>query len=216
MNLVITIGRSFGSGGRHLGQLLARRLNIGYYDKELLTESARRAGVCPEFFEKNDERSPSFFTGLFSFSMGYSPVHYYAGATSIGDDGVYKAQSEFIQHLAQQGPCVIVGRASDYVLRDHDRLVSVFVHAPAEACVKRIMKRQPELSAKEARQLAEKTNKLRSNYYNFYTDHKWGDAATYDLCFDTSKMSMEDIVEVIVEYIRRRWKGDPSLNQVTL
>lgn len=207
MNLVITIGRSFGSGGRQLGQLLAKRLGIDYYDKKLLTESARRAGVSPAYFEKNDERSPSFFTGHFSFSVGYSPVHYYAGATSIGDDGIYKAQSELVQHLSEKGPCVIVGRASDYILRDHDKLLSIFVHAPIDSCVERIMKRQPELSAKEARQLAEKTNKLRSNYYNFYTDRKWGDAKTYDLCFDTSKMSMEDIVEVIVEYINRRFKN---------
>lgn len=211
MNLVITIGRSFGSGGRHLGQLLATRLNIGYYDKELLTEAARRSGVRTEFFEINDERSPSFFTGLFSFSMGYSPVHYYAGATSIGDDGIYKAQSELIQHLADQGPCVIVGRASDYVLRNHGKLLSIFVHAPIESCVDRIIERQPELSRKEARQLAEKTNKLRSNYYNFYTDHKWGDASTYDLCFDTSKMKLEDIVEIIIDYINRRWTGEGVL-----
>ncbi|MBD5243441.1 MAG: cytidylate kinase-like family protein [Bacteroides sp.] len=203
--IVISIGRTFGSGGRILGQKLAARLHIGYYDKELLVESARRAGVSPEFFERNDERFPSFLNGMFSFSMGYSPLSYYAGATSISDDSLYRAQSDFIRHLADSGSCVIVGRTSDYVLRDFPGLVSIFVHAPMNVCVDRIVTRQPELTREKARKLAERVNKLRANYYSFYTDRTWGAASSYDMCFDTSLMDMDALVEVIVDYISRRF-----------
>ncbi len=204
-NLVITIGRQFGSGGRDLGKRLADRLGMKYYDKELLHEAARRCGMSPEFFEKNDERFPSFLNGLFSFALGFNPVTHYAGSTSISDDSLYRAQSDFIHSLAETEPCVIVGRSADYVLRDHPRLVSIFVHAPIEECVRRIRSREPELTHEKARQKAEKINKLRANYYNFYTDKSWGSAHSYDLTFNTSLMPMDDIVEVIYEYVKRRF-----------
>lgn len=203
--IVITIGRQFGSGGRELGHKLAARLGFKYYDKELLSEAAKHAGVRQSFFERNDERFPSFLNGIFSFSFGLSSVNCYAGSTSISDDSLYRAQSDFIHSLADKDHCVIVGRTADYVLRDHDRLVNVFVHAPADCCVKRIMERDASLTEDKARARAQKVNKLRSNYYNFYTDKTWGHATSYDLTFDTSLMSMDDIVEVISEYVKRRF-----------
>lgn len=205
-NLVITIGRQFGSGGRELGKKLADRLGIKYYDKELLCEAAKNAGVSEEFFEKSDEKFPRFFSGLFSFTMGYNPYTLYSGSTSISDDSLYKAQSDFIRSVADKESCVIVGRSADYVLRDHDRVVNLFVHAPIDDCVKRIMRRGDKTSEEKARAMAEKTNKLRANYYNFYTDKNWGDASSYDLTFDSSLMDMDDIVEVVAEYINRRFK----------
>ncbi|MCM1484491.1 MAG: cytidylate kinase-like family protein [Muribaculaceae bacterium] len=204
-HIVITVGRQFGSGGRELGRRLASALHIGYYDKELLYSAAKRAGVTSSFFEKSDERAPSFFNGLFSFAMGFSPAATFAGATAISDDGLYSAQSDFIHSLAQQESCVIVGRTADYVLRDFPTLVSLFVHAPMEQCVARILAREPELTPEQARSRAERTNKLRAGYYNFYTDKTWGAASSYDLTLDTSLMPMDDIVDVIVEYVRRRF-----------
>lgn len=110
---VITVGRQFGSGGRELGKALADALGIAYYDKELLVESAKLAGVNPEFFQKKDERFPTFLQGLFSFSMGVTPMCYYTGASSISDDGLYKSISDFLRSVAQEKSFVVVGRSSD-------------------------------------------------------------------------------------------------------
>lgn len=203
-NFIITIGRQFGSGGRELGMCVAKKLGIPYYDKELLLEAAKKAGVSEEFFKRSDEKFPSFLNGIFSFSMGYHPYNVYAGSTSISDDNLYRAMSELIHSLAQKSSCVIVGRSADYVLRDYPRCISIFVHAPINDCVRRIMRRGDSLSAQQARTLAEKTNKLRANYYNFYTDKTWGDARTYDLTIDSSKMPMDDIADVVCDYVRRR------------
>ena len=188
-NFVVTIGRQFGSGGRILGKTVAKKLGIDYYDKELLFEAAKKAGVSEEFFKKSDEKFPKFLNGIFSFSMGYNPYTFYAGSTSISDDNLYRAMSELIHSLAEKSSCVIVGRSADYVLRDHPRCINVFVHAPIEERVKRIMARGDSLTPQQARSLAEKTNKLRANYYNFYTDKTWGDAKTYDLTIDSSQMA---------------------------
>lgn len=206
-NVVVTIGRQFGSGGRELGRKLADRLGARYYDKELLREAARRAGMSEEFFERRDERFPSFINGVFSFAFGYNSVNCYSGSTSISDDSIYRAQSDFIHSLADGEDCVIVGRTADYVLRDHPRVVNVFVHAPEDVCVERIMRRgEPDMPTPEkAKAKARRINKLRANYYNFYTDKTWGAASSYDLSFDTSKLPMDDIVEMIVEYISRRF-----------
>lgn len=203
-NYVITIGRQFGSGGRELGRMLASRLGIAYYDKELLFEAAKEAGVSPEVFERCDEKFPKFLSGVLSFSMGFNPVSCYAGSTSISDDSVYRAQSDFIRSIASRGACVIVGRSSDYVLRDHPCCINIFVHAPIEERVKRIMRRGDNPDPERARALAEKTNKLRASYYNFYTDKRWGAAESYDLTIDSSAMPMADIVEIVAAYVERR------------
>ncbi|MDE5686291.1 MAG: cytidylate kinase-like family protein [Paramuribaculum sp.] len=204
--IVITIGRQFGSGGRELGRKLADRLGFRYYDKELLSEAAEHAGVDKAFFERCDERFPTFFNGIFSSAFGLSNVNFYAGSTSISDDSIYRAQSDFIHSLADRSDCVIVGRTADYVLRDHERLVNIFVHAPIDSCVARIMARDGgSLTPDKARAKALKMNKLRANYYNFYTDKVWGAASSYDLTFDTSRMPMDRIVDVIVAYITSRF-----------
>lgn len=203
-NYVITIGRQFGSGGRELGQLLASKLGIAYYDKELLNEAAHKAGVAPEIFERCDEKSPTFINGVLSFTMGFNPVNYYSGSTSISDDSVYRAQSDFIHSVAMKHPCVIVGRSADYVLRDHPCCINIFVHAPIEECVKRIMRRGDRTTPEQARAMAEKTNKLRASYYNFYTDKRWGKAESYDLTVDSSLLPMDELADLIAEYVRRR------------
>ena len=153
---VITIGRQFGSGGRELGKKLADAFGYKYYDKELLSEAAKKAGMDPGFFEKNDERAPSFINGIFSFALGLTPNNIYTGSTAISDDSLYRAQSDFIQSLAEQGPCVIVGRSADYVLRDNPRTVNLFVHAPMDACIDRIIRREPNLSREKAKARAER------------------------------------------------------------
>lgn len=205
MNFVITIGRQFGSGGRELGKLLASTFGIEYYDKELLQEAAKQAGMCPEIFAQSDERAPSFLSGIFAVGVGYNPASCYSCSSSLTSDGVYNAQSEFIRKIANEKSCVIVGRSADYVLREHPRCVNIFVHSSQEDCIERIMRRGDRPTPEQARSIAHKTNKLRANYYNFYTDKRWGDAASYDLTINTSLLKMEDSVAIIAEYIRRRF-----------
>lgn len=201
---VITIGRTFGSGGRALGKILAERLGIKYYDKELLFEAAKKTGLSPEYFEKNDERTPQFLAGIIPLNLGFNPLAWYNGPTSISSDSIYRAQCDFIHEIASAHPCVIVGRSADYVLRDIPNVINVFVHAPIDECVRRIINRGERLTPEQARSLAEKTNKLRANYYNFYTDKRWGDASSYDLTFDSSLLPLENIADIIIEYTKLR------------
>lgn len=203
-HFVITVGRQFGSGGRELGKALADALGIAYYDKELLVESAKLAGVNPDFFRKKDERFPTFLQGLFSFAMGVTPMCYYTGASSISDDGLYKSISDFLLSIAGEKSFVVVGRSSDYILRDHPRCVNLFVHAPMSDCVRRIMARNDAIAADKAEAMARKTNKWRADYYNFFTDKTWGDAKSYDLTIDSSRMPMSANVELVRTYLRLR------------
>lgn len=201
---VITVGRQFGSGGRLIGQAIARELGIEYYDKALLVEAAKHAGINPELFERKDEKAPSFFSGIMSLNMGYSSYPLFPGTSSISDDALYRAQSEVIRALADRSSCVIVGRSADYALRDRDNVVNIFIHAPIEERVRRIIERGDASTPEQARQLAEKTNKLRAAYYNFYTDKHWGHASSYDLTFDSSRLSVGDIVSIVRLYLQLR------------
>lgn len=200
---IITIGRTFGSGGRQLGRLIADRLGISFYDKRLLVEAAQMAGYNIEYLEKNDERAPRIMGGVIPFASGFYPVSWIGDAVS-GSDSIYKAQTEFMRELANTKPCVIVGRSADYVLRDFDNVVNIFVHAPMEDCVRRILTRSECSNAGEARTLAERTNKLRANFYNFYTEKRWGEARSYDLTFDSSRLPLEAIADMVIDYVHRR------------
>lgn len=201
---VITVGRRMGSGGRALGRILADRLGIAFYDKELLMDAARRSGLCPEVFERNDERRPHFINGLFSFNMGLSVMSSFT-VSSISDDALYKAQCDFIHEIAAEGPCVIVGRSADYVLRDTPNVVNIFVHADIDDCARRIADRDKSLTREQARRVAEKINKLRANFYNFYTDKRWGDSSGYDLTFNSSTMCLDDIAQLVIDYLHLRF-----------
>lgn len=200
---VIAIGRQFGCGGREIGQLIAKGLGVAYYDKELLSEAAKSSGVNEDFFEAADERSPRFFSSLWSFNLGYNTGAYFIGDTPLSDDSIYRAQSEVMTQLADRGPCVIVGRTADYLLRDHCKVVSMFVHSSIEDRVQRIMSRGDAKTEKEAREKAEKKNKLRAEYYNFYTDKKWGDAASYDLSIDASLLGTQATAMFIIDFIKK-------------
>ncbi len=198
---VITIGRSFGAGGRELGKRLAQRLGIAYYDKELLIDAARNAGMDESIFAQNDERAPGFLSGILPMSMGYNPLARYTGPSNVGGEAVYRAQSDFIHEIAERGSCVIVGRTADYVLRDMPGVLSIFLHAPEDVCIKRILERADCLDANRARNILRKTNRLRAEFYNFYTDRIWGDAATYHLTFDSSVLPMDKMTEIIIQYL---------------
>lgn len=204
INYVITIGRQYGSGGREIGRLVADALGIKYYDKELLTESAKVAGVKPEVFEAADERSPSLFSNIWSFNLGFNSGSYLPGGSPISDEKIYAAQSNVMKTLAQESSCLIVGRSADYVLRNHPGLISIFIHSSIEERILRIMNRTGIDSAEKAREIARKKDKIRASYYNFYTDKTWGEAAGYDLAIDSSKLSTQEIADFIVKYVKLR------------
>ena len=200
-NLVITIGRECGSGGRLIGNRLAEKLNIKCYDKELLTLAAKKSGLCEEIFESHDEKPTSSF--LYSlvmdtYSFGYSS----AGFTDMPmNHKIFLAQFEAIKKLASEGPCVMVGRCADYALADNPDCFSVFVHANLDWRINRISQKYNK-NAKEAKDMINKTDKSRSSYYNYYTNKKWGSADSYNLCLDSSKLGYEKCIEEIENQLK--------------
>ncbi|MCM1309442.1 MAG: cytidylate kinase-like family protein [Bacteroides sp.] len=201
-NYVITIGRAMGSGGRELGRRLAEILGIEFYDKKLLADAARKSGLIPEMMERDDERTPSVLSGAFGVGFGSA----FASGLYVSDDAVYRAQSDVIRDLGASKSCVIVGRTADYVLRDHPRCINIFVHAPEEECIKRLLRRGDKATESEARSMIRKINKIRAGYYNFYTDKTWGAASSYDLTVDSSLLPMPELAQYVADYVRLRLK----------
>lgn len=205
-NLVITIGRQFGSGGRQVGKLLAEKLGIPYYDKEILAVAARDSGICQEMFEHHDEKPTRSL--LFSLVTG---MQMHSDASSMYMDmplnhKIFLAQFDAIRRVASEGSCVIVGRCADYVLRDNPNAVSFFIKAD----VKQRMARAVELYGVEeqkAEETVRKADKQRASYYNYYATADWGDVNNYDLCVDTGKLGIDGTVELLVNYIALREKA---------
>lgn len=200
MSKIYTIGREFGSGGRVVGEKLAERLGIKFYDKELLQQAAKESGFCKEIFENHDERPTNSF--LYSLVMDtYSGGNY--SSTPFLDmplnHKVFLAQFDTIKKIAEQESCVIVGRCADYALSDRPDCINVFVHADIEDRIKTVSKRD-NLTENKARDLIQKKDKQRASYYNYYTSKKWGDSRSYDLTLNTSKLSIDDCVELILSF----------------
>lgn len=193
---IITIGRQLGSGGREIGMCLAKKLDIPFYDKEILTEAAKKSGYTKELFERNDEKPTSSF--LYALAMGVNSFGAAYQRPLMMD--VYLAQFDTIRKLADEGPCIFIGRCSDYVLNDRDNAIDVFVHADLEARIERTM-RKHQISAKEAEGMCLRNDKDRASYYNYYSNHSWGDARFYDLCLNTSKISVEKAADLIISYM---------------
>ena len=204
--MIITIGRQLGSGGLEIGRLLAERLNLAFYDKELLTEAARHSGICPECFQQVDEQAKRTFGGVGIFGMRFPFVG--DGNTSynsmISGDNLFLIQSETIVKLAEneQG-AVFVGRCADYVLRHRNDVVSVFITANETDRVKRLCDRRGCTEA-EARDMMKKVDKQRSAYYDYYASREWGVASSYDICLNSSLLGIEGTVDAIINIVRRK------------
>lgn len=200
MNTVITIGRQFGSGGREIGEKVAEYFGIKYYDKELLTRAAKESGFCEEMIQNHDERpTNSFLYNLVmdTYSFGYNTSSFVDMPIS---HKVFLAQFDTIKKIADEGPCVIVGRCADYALAEYKNCINLFIYADEIAKVKRIMEKYqlPEVKAKE---LMTKKDKQRQSYYNYYTSKKWGRADSYDLCVNSSVLGLEGTVKLIAQYV---------------
>ena len=205
-NTIITIGRQFGSGGREIGYMVADKLGIKLYDKEMLQRAAQDSGICEELFESHDEKpSNSFLYSLVmdTYSMGYSGSTY--NDMPINHK-IFLAQFDAIKKIATEGPRILVGRCADYALEGYPNLLSVFIHADLDARIKRIAKKYDLTNAK-AKDLIIKTNKKRASYYNYYTDKRWGDADSYDVCLDSSVLGLEGTAEAIIKLIEVKEKG---------
>lgn len=198
---VIVIGRQFGSGGRRLARLLAERMNLPYYDRELLKEAAEKLGFAPSVFADSDERRPSRFRTLSSHLFGVSDVY---STSPMTREEIYRQQGEVIRDIASRGGCVIVGRSSDYILREHPGLVSVFVHAPIEWRAARIVERGDAENINEAKMLAEKIDSRRESFYNFFTPGHWGHASTYHLSLDASRIPSEQAEGIIEQFAKAK------------
>ena len=200
-NLVITIGRQFGSGGRKVGKPLAEKLDIPYYDKELLAEAAKDSGICQEIFENHDEKPTRSL--LFSLVTGMQ-MHGDPGSMYMDmplNHKIFLAQFDAIRRIASEGPCVIVGRCADYVLRDKPNAVSVFVKADIRQRMERAVSLYGVDPAK-AEETVRKADKQRASYYNYYATAAWNAVNNNELCVDTGKLGIEDTVELMKQYLR--------------
>lgn len=206
-NTVITIGRQFGSGGREIGKKLSEKLEIPFYDKELLTIAAKESGISEELFETNDEKPTSSL--LYSLSTNPYGVGGYSAMTDMPlNNKLFLAQFEAVQKLAQQGSCIIVGRCADYALRNHPQAINVFIHADLAARVKRLM-RTEKLTEPQAKEQALKIDKKRASYYNSYTGKKWGNIDSYHLTVDSGVVGIDGAVKIIEDFaaLRASYQG---------
>ena len=201
---VISVGRQFGSGGHDIGKKLAERLGIKFYDKELLLEAAKELGANPELFKKNDEKLPSFYINNLSMNLGFYTQSFTSNPVSSYYDSVQKTVCDTIRAIAARESCVIMGRCADFLLRRNPYCINVFISASPDACAKRIARRIDGLTIDDAKALARKTNKLRAEYYNFYTDKEWGHSSSYDLCIDSSRLPEEAVISQIISYVKTR------------
>ena len=188
---IITISREFGSGGRFIGEEVAKKLGIAYYDKNIINEIAEKSGLSPEYIQENAELSPK--KGLFAYA--------FAGRDITGksiEDMVYEAQRNVILELAGKEPCVIIGRNADYILKDRDDLLNVFIHGDTPEKTQRI-RQIYHVSEKDAVKMMADTDKRRMANYNFYTNQKWGKASNYTLCLNSSQLGYDRCEKIIME-----------------
>lgn len=190
---IITISREFGSGGRFIGEEVAKKLGIAYYDKNIINEIAEKSGLSPEYIQENAELSPK--KGLFAYA--------FAGRDVTGksvEDLVYEAQRKVILELAEKESCVIIGRNADYILKDRDDVLNVFIHGDTPEKIQRIT-RLYNVEEQKAVKMMVDIDKRRMENYNFYTNQKWGKADNYTLCLNSSQLGYDRCEKIIMECI---------------
>ena len=190
---IITISREFGSGGRFIGEEVAKKLGMAYYDKNVITEIAEKSGLSPEYIQENAELSPK--KGLFAYAL--------AGRDITGksvEDIVYEAQRKVILELVEKEPCVIIGRNADFILKDRDDVLNVFIHGNMSEKMQRISCLY-NVSGQEAVKMMADTDKRRLANYNFYTEQKWGKASNYTLCLNSSQLGYDKCESIIIECV---------------
>ncbi len=203
-NVVVTIARQYGSGGRTIGKMLAEEMGVQAYDREILRLASEDSGINENLFNQVDEKLKS--TRLF----GIMKRHYKGELIPpesddfISNQNLFNYQAKVIKELAETESCVIIGRCGDYVLKSYPNVVRVFVHAPHEYCVKMAIERGAH-TGRDVEKFIEKTDKYRAEYYRYYTGQEWTDARNYDLCLDSERLGFEGCVKAIRSYIDIRF-----------
>ncbi len=203
-NVVITIARQYGSGGRTVGEMLSERLKIHYYDKELMKLASDDSGINEALFVNADEQVKN--TRLFHIAKSAYNGELIPPESDdfTSTDNLFNYQAKIIRQLAEEESCVIIGRCADYVLKEYDNVLSVFVHAPHDFCMKQAAEKI-SLRGRELERFIAKTDKRRADYYRYHTGREWTDARNYDLCLDSSKLGFERCVEEIIAYMKIRF-----------
>jgi len=194
----LNIGRQFGSGGREIGGKLAKRLNVAYYDKELIRLASKESGLDEKFFEDADEKTGfRLKDGLFGLGSSFLGGGY--TDSYLCNETLFKIQSDVIREQAEKQSCIFVGRCADYILRDHPCTLTIFISADLKDRVERVV-HNLTITEKKALELIEKTDKKRAAYYNYYSNKLWGVASSYDLCINSSKLGVDATVDFILQF----------------
>ena len=199
--LVITIARGFGSGGRTIGKMLAKRLDCDCYDNDLIKLASEESGINLELFGKADEKVKTSLFKRYNRSYGeyvLSPD----SADFVSDDNLFNYQAKIIRDIADKKNCIIIGRCGDFILRNNPDVLRLFIYADEKTCVKNVVDLYGMMPS-EAKKTIDKIDKSRAAYYKYYTDKNWYDVSNYDLCINTSDIGFEGAVDVIVDYIKR-------------
>lgn len=203
-NVVITIARQYGSGGKTIGEMLAKDLGVEYYNQDLMKLASEDSGINEELFREADENIKN--SGIFKAARKV-----YAGELIspeskefTSSDNLFNYQAKIIKDLAENETCVIIGRCADFVLKDYDNVLSVFVHAPKDFCLEQAAKKH-SMNERELERFVAKIDKERAEYYSYHTGRDWTDARNYDLCLDSSKLGFEKCVEEIKAYMKIRF-----------
>lgn len=201
---VITIARGYGSGGKTIGKMLSEKLDIPFYDRELLRMASDDSGIHERLFGQADERVKPGLRKPFGkvYKGELLPPE---SDDFVSDDNLFNYQAKIIKELADTRSCVIVGRCADFILQDRPNVVKLFVHAPFESCVKTVMDMYA-LPQKEAEKKIQDTDRHRSAYYKYYTGRNWDNAQNYDLCLNSAELGFDKCVEIVEAYMNIRFK----------
>lgn len=201
---IVNIGRQLGSGGREIGERLAARLDINFYDKELIQLASEASGLRREFFEKADEKaSQNILGGLFGVRFPFVGEGTIPASNCLSNDSLFQVQSNVIRQLAENGSCLFVGRCADYILRNHPNCANIFISASREDRIQRLCELHA-IGKDAAEAMIDKADKKRSEYYNYYSNKTWGAAASYHLCIDSSALGIEATTDFIESFIRQK------------
>ncbi len=204
-NFTLTLGRQFGSGGRKIARKVADMLGIEFYDKNLIAIAAKESGLSENLFDGIDEKPTNSL--LYSLVMGLQSDRsssFYRYGDILNSDTIFRIQSQVIEDLVSDKSCVVVGRCSDYVLRNKKNVLNIFIHADEEFKLERVMRIYKQ-SEKEALETMKKTDKKRSNYYNFYTNQEWGNALNYHLSLNSAALGIDDSAKLICDFVKMKF-----------
>ncbi|MCD8205655.1 MAG: cytidylate kinase-like family protein [Clostridia bacterium] len=193
MKRIITISRQFGSGGRTIGAEVAKKLGIPYYNHDIIARASEKIGLSPEYIEKNSEDKGSASNWFGNAMAAMNPI-----GTINNGDLVWATQKKIVEQVAAEGPCVIVGRCADYILKDRDDVIKVFVYAPKAFRANRIVEIYGATDEMPEKRL-KRMDKRRAAYYRYYTDMEWGEAKNYDLCLNSGALGIEKCEDILVD-----------------